>query len=368
MDSATLSSARPRARVPAYDALRVFAIASVVAIHVVSVYRPLAPPHSPVRLFDDMLHYAVPLFVFVSGALLWSRPWPRSPGSYRRFIGRRAVAVLVPYAFWFAVYAAGFVWVARDRLGALTRLPLLFLSGNVSYHLYFVPMLFALYLLTPVASRIAEKSPEALFALAWLIGLLAGPTIDAAAGALGGAQLQSFAVHVTTHLPDMALGAWFALRLPRIPRAVRLAWPAPLALGSAILLASYAGWLSAPAALTAGRLAYSIGMPLTLTGMALAAEQLVPHRDSALLTRASALSFGVYFVHPLFLYAIVPAVAALGGVALWQQWWLPVLVWAGVLAASYASAAALAATNATAWTIGVRTKERAGPADPGPAL
>ena len=80
-------------RILAYDALRTFAIVSVVAIHSLMPYRDLLASNAPVRLLDDLLHYAVPLFVFISGALVWGRPWPSHPGAYRRFLVRRGTAI-----------------------------------------------------------------------------------------------------------------------------------------------------------------------------------------------------------------------------------------------------------------------------------
>ena len=72
-------------RILAYDALRAFAIVTVVAIHSLMPYRAVFRPTAPVRVFDDLLHYAVPLFVFISGYFVWRRPLPNEPGAYRRF-------------------------------------------------------------------------------------------------------------------------------------------------------------------------------------------------------------------------------------------------------------------------------------------
>ena len=207
-------TAQPKGRIVAYDALRLFAIFSVVGIHTLMPYREALPANAPIRVFDDVLHYAVPLFVFISGALVWARPWHPGPGVYRRFLRRRFVAVGAPYLAWAALYSALYVARATDRASALAKVPGLIASGHIWYHLYFIPMLLTFYVLTPLAASALKRSPELTVLAAYSLRIVLGPPITHALADVD-PLLGQYAIHVLSHLPHMALGAWFALRLDR---------------------------------------------------------------------------------------------------------------------------------------------------------
>lgn len=344
---------RPQ-RILAYDALRVFAIMTVVGIHTFMPYRIFVPDHAPVRVFDDLLHYAVPLFVFISGAFAWGRPLPSDKGSFRSFLSRRGRVILIPFAFWSALYLV--LLVARE--GAL-RLPYTFgvlLVGNTWYHLYFVPMLLTFYLLTPLASWLFVRSPVLLVAVCYGIRILLGATIVSAASQLAGTLGSSYATHVVTHLPHMALGAWFAARYDSVPLLVRRSWPALIALGTAVLTAASLGLhLQAPEPVQ--RLVYPLGMAATVLGLAFGGRELEGWLESSevasrVVLSSAPLAFGVYFVHPLFLLGFFEAVPARAG-SLWSEPWFPVVVWATATAGSFAVSAVFSRIPGLARVIGI---------------
>jgi len=346
--------APPAGRIVAYDALRVFAILTVVAIHTLMPYRSVLPASSPVRIFDDVLHYAVPLFVFISGALVWARPWRSAPGAYRGFVGRRAGLIGLPYLAWAALYATLSVAGATgDAATPLHRIPGLIANGHIWYHLYFVPMLLTFYLLTPIASRLARWNPEALVVAAYALRIIAGPWLTRSASAID-PLFGQYATHVLSHLPHMALGAWFALRLPVLPRWFKSAWPLLLVAGlTGLTLVSARGLPQWPLELQ--RLIFPAVMAATVLGMALGALALEPRYESraALLTRLGSLAFGVYFVHPLLLELVAGGVA-ISGTWPWRYAWFPVGVWLVVSAGSFAVSELFARERATAWLVGLR--------------
>ena len=350
----------PHGRIVAYDALRVFAIVTVVAIHTLMPYRDVLPPDAPVRVFDDVLHYAVPLFVFISGALLWSRPWPKAPATYRRFLQRRTVTIALPYLAWATVFSALYVLRAGDALGASRELPGLVATGHVWYHLYFVPMLLTFYLLTPVASRLAQRSPEALLVLAYALRLLGGAAITGLARDVGGTLAWQYATHIVIHLPHMALGAWFALRLPLFRAWVSHLWLPLLTAGLTVNIAVSLGAF-APLPARVRNPIIAAGMAITVLGIVLKAIEREPlyERWSSAITRAGSLAFGVYFVHPLFLLAIDGVIALADAETIWLAWpWLPAVVWLMVTWTSFAAAGLLAQRPATAWLVGLTSRER----------
>lgn len=344
----------PAGRIVAYDALRIFAILTVVLIHTLMPFRDVLPEDAPVRVFDDMLHYAVPLFVFISGALLWSRPWRPESGAYRTFVTRRIGLIGKPYLAWAVLFSVIYVVRAADTYEAAMRLPGLVATGHIWYHLYFVPMLLTFYLLTPVASRVAQRNPELLLAIAYTMRIVAGPPLTHAAAELS-PLFGQYATHILSHLPHMALGAWFALRLERMPGWARSMWPLLLAGGLAGLM-----WRSTSALpawpFELERLLFPEAMAATVLGMALGALKLEPRyaRWSPAITRWGSLAFGVYFMHPLLLLAVDGLVAASGAEWPWGHWWFTVAVWVGISAACFALSGLLGRNRATAWLVGLR--------------
>ncbi len=349
--------APPAGRIVAYDALRVLAILTVVAIHTLMPYRSVLPDTAPIRILDDVLHYAVPLFVFISGALVWARPWRGGKGAYREFVAKRLGVIGLPYLAWAALYAVLYVERSADGAAALLRVPGLVASGHIWYHLYFIPMLLTFYLLTPVASRAARWSPETLLAAAYVLRIVAGPVLTHAASGLH-PLFGQYATHVLSHLPHMALGAWFALRLPILPRRFTSAWPLMLA-GGVISLAAVSARGLPDWPLELQRLVFPGAMAATVVGMALGAIALEPRyaNRAALLTRMGSLAFGVYFVHPVLLLLVDAAVDANGGWP-WTHWWFTVGVWLAVSAASFGVSDLLARTRPTAWLVGIRPPRR----------
>jgi surface polysaccharide O-acyltransferase-like enzyme len=254
---------------------------------------------------------------------------------------RRWALIGVPYLAWSALYLALLAWQAPEPLTA-ARVAGLLLSGHTWYHLYFVPMLLTFYLLTPIATRIGARSPEALLLASYALRILAGPAIAEAFRAVLGDLGWSYATHIVTHLPHMALGAWFFARRERIPVK---AWLAGLLLttGTAILLAASLG-LVADLPIYLRRLVYPTGMAATIIGLTLGALLIEPmfERFERPVLAASALAFGVYFVHPLFLLGVDELLARTNAEGLWMQVWFPIAVFAVVTAASYATAGLLA--------------------------
>lgn len=350
-----MSTIQAPGRIVAWDALRAFAIVTVVLVHTLMPYRELLPDTSPVRVMDDLLHYAVPLFVFMSGALLWTRPWPAEPGAYRAFVQRRVSLIGAPYLAWAVLYLGLRAAGLGENALELNRIPGLMLTGHVWYHLYFIPMLVTFYLLTPVASKLVHRSPEALVLGAYAVRILWGAEIIGGFESVLGDLGRSYATHVVTHLPHMALGAWFAIRQPAAPSWARRTWPVLLAVGTAILLAASLG-VTTGLPLELRRYVYPVGMAATLLGIVLLAFRLEPtlERSSRITVRAGALALGVFFVHPLFLLGVDVLVAAGPGVGIWLQPWMPVAVFSAVTAASFWTARLLARHKATRWLVGVR--------------
>ena len=139
------------------DYIRSFAAMAVVTIHSTGSYLTAFDPNNNMdvhwwtgNIYCSLLRWATPFFILLSGGFLLDPARHESTGE---FLKKRIVRVLLPFAFWTVVYT---VYQYRESLfGAgvwptwsevLNRI----FFEDVYYHLWFVPMIVSLYLLTPV--------------------------------------------------------------------------------------------------------------------------------------------------------------------------------------------------------------------------
>jgi len=96
-------------------------------------------------------------------------------------------------------------------------------------------------------------------------------------------------------------------------------------------------------------------MAATVLGLVAAALCLEPtlERFEPLILRGAGLSFGVYFVHPLFLTAIKQVLKVNAAESLWSHAWFPLAVFAGVAVGSFAVSALLAKWPASCRLVGL---------------
>lgn len=99
-----------------------------------------------VAFFDCVVRACVPLFIVVSSYLQFPTHYPTG-----QFLRRRAVRVLIPFAFWSLVYALAWGEPTTNLKGLLLNF------NYAAGHLWFVYMLVGLYLLIPMLSPWAER-------------------------------------------------------------------------------------------------------------------------------------------------------------------------------------------------------------------
>lgn len=340
------------ARESGYDLMRLCAMLAVVAIHVLMVYRVPGAPVSPVSLIDTLLHFAVPVFFFVSGALVWGRYSGTGTAEYASFLKRRAITIAAPYLAWSAIYIA-IASFRGDWVYWVTRTPMLVLTGKAWYHLYFVPVLLLFYLLTPIAAPLVRRWPEIAVAAAFLARLtLVQPVTELAAG-IGGPMLVTFTATAVTHLSLMVLGAWFARRRALVLPILSAWWPALILLGAALLIGKALSAFEAASLRLLARTAIPFGMAFIVLALAGAAFRMrLSPRHAAVSAELAAYSFGVYFIHPVFVLAWGWVVTATGASHLWSSAWFAVLSVFAITAVSLAVSVLLSRNRFTAWLIG----------------
>ncbi|RJQ24455.1 hypothetical protein C4577_07790 [Candidatus Parcubacteria bacterium] len=146
------------------DILKIFSIYLVVVIHSISpdLYVYLGERGS--FFFQNILRSSVPLFVMLSGALLLGKN-----ESFSYFYSKRVVKVLFPWVGWTVVYVIWIYFFTETNVDSLPGFIKLFYTVLFS-KFWFMPMIFGLYLLTPVL-RFVMKNKIYLLAvfLGWFL-------------------------------------------------------------------------------------------------------------------------------------------------------------------------------------------------------
>lgn len=141
------------------DVLRASAMAAVVAIHTTTPLLHEVPSASGEGLvlmtLNQASRFAVPAFVFLTGMGLSLSP----VGTFRKRAGR----LLPDYFLWTLIYSA-LAYEVRYQPFTPTSFVLNLLTGGAWYHLYFVPMVIALYALAPFIAPILSTPRGLVYA------------------------------------------------------------------------------------------------------------------------------------------------------------------------------------------------------------
>ncbi|ARU62162.1 hypothetical protein CBW65_14990 [Tumebacillus avium] len=149
------------------DFIRAIAALSVIAIHITASY---VTDTALGRAWNEIMRYAVPLFIILSGFVLYNIEMGRPRLSYLQFQRKRIGKVLIPYVLWTLLYV---LYIARQFLrdNGVEGIPRLWgptldhlYYGTAFYHLYFLIITFQLYLLYPLLRDAMNRKPF------WLLG------------------------------------------------------------------------------------------------------------------------------------------------------------------------------------------------------
>lgn len=154
------------------DWMRVFAIFSVVGIHVVAqLVSSMEIGHQIwwfANLLDSALRNSVPLFFMISGALLLTRKQqePLIP-----FFKKRVSKVAIPLLAWSIIYIVyrKFMWFEEHTWKQMIKMVL---TDSVFFHLWFLYVILGLYLMTPFLRQIVSSSSKQMlqyFIGAWFV-------------------------------------------------------------------------------------------------------------------------------------------------------------------------------------------------------
>ncbi|MGZ7127350.1 MAG: acyltransferase family protein [Halobacteriota archaeon] len=151
---------------------RAFAIISVVLYHALTISAVAYNSSWITIIVREFASYGVPLFIFISGVVLYNKYHNGFPLS--AFYKKRISAVVPPYVVWSTIYFAYF-FILAPLSAYLTRQPVVpWVSGSAVtlveayvteltigiFQLWFVIILLQLYLLYPLLERIYTRATE----------------------------------------------------------------------------------------------------------------------------------------------------------------------------------------------------------------
>jgi surface polysaccharide O-acyltransferase-like enzyme len=353
------TAAPRRERRPELDVLRILAMAGVVMIHTLSWAMGAngVPKLHPVYLAMGRFGNAVcvPAFLFLTGFLIWAG----GPiDDWRAWWRRRLGVVFVPYVAWSLFYYwirpslyPDFTWPGR-KLFIIRDIVVRLLTGTAFYHLWFPPILLAVYVLTPLARRLLAAWPP-LVPLAALA--LQGALIVLVQNVPMAPELKQLLSQFLSLVPFAAIGAWYATVERSRPLPLWALVPAGLA-GFGLLVARSTGVLDYQMGRLEGYLwrlallaAVSAFVAMLAALLTNARPALLRHRHG--IAHVAGLSYGVYLAHPLAVWGAALLILATLGKPAWANPAVLLAAYVAEVAATLGFVALLRKSRVTAWLV-----------------
>lgn len=149
-------------RIYEYDIIRTIATFAVIFVHIsavaISSYTPGSIPSTVTLTLNRLLKFTTPVFIYLAGALVFES-LKKAPFQYFKFLKSRGRRILIPYAVISLMYYGMISILNHEPFSAAVLLEQLF-TGSAQYHLYFIPIIVQLYLLTPVFIKLKKHIPR----------------------------------------------------------------------------------------------------------------------------------------------------------------------------------------------------------------
>ncbi|MBQ8003369.1 MAG: acyltransferase family protein [Clostridia bacterium] len=287
------------------DALRVLSIFSVVVLHICAIDWYTAAVNTyhwqVLNFYDGLMRFCVPIFIMISGAFLLSS---KKDYSLKDIFLKKILRVVTGFLFWSFVYL---VFCKDFEIASEADFVHKWLTGS-RYHLWFPFTIICLYIISPILKEVCKsKKACEYFIILWFIfqcvGMATGifPSLNS--------TIATLKVYLT---PQAVLGysGYFVLghylSVYDITKKVRISSYILALLGVFVTIAG-TGYMSLRYGSGYG-LFYEYLMPNTVfvcIGVFLFFKYNVKGKAfTALVGVLSRLSFGIYFVHDLFIYIL----------------------------------------------------------------
>ncbi|MCX5780255.1 MAG: acyltransferase [Firmicutes bacterium] len=149
-----------RRRLTEFDLIRAGTALAVIAIHVTAGYMDLGLGY----YWNHLVRFAVPLFIVMSGLVLYWRDLDDAVIPTGIFYRQRLRKIVVPYFIWTLLYSIlnAYLLHQHDLLVFLNTLGPSLLRGSAYYHLYFLIIILQMYVLYPLLRGWIERYPRSL--------------------------------------------------------------------------------------------------------------------------------------------------------------------------------------------------------------
>lgn len=254
------------------------------------------------NIYDSLVRWCVPVFVMISGALLLD---PGKKEGLRDFYFKRLSRILVPILFWSAFFL---LWtmlkgIAKGKAPSLLDLAILLFSGKPYFHMWFLYMIVVLYLFTPFFRKIiANSSRNEITMLVVFIALLSA--LNSIGEMIYSSDSKLFTNWFLAYIPYFFLGYLIRTDQRDYPKLVLCG---VFALSS-ILTAAGCYAVASRKGLTAGLYFYNYlsitVIPMSVSVMYLLKSWKRPIGNINFTKSLSALTLGVYLIHPIILELI----------------------------------------------------------------
>lgn len=135
------------------DLLRIAATFAVMVVHISGAWISEVPLDSAawniLNLYDGLAHWCVPIFIMLSGMFLLD---PQRELTLRTLFRHHILRIVVALVVWSLVYSltASFLETGTLTLESFAIAVRKLVWGKLHYHLWFLPMIIGLYLVTPI--------------------------------------------------------------------------------------------------------------------------------------------------------------------------------------------------------------------------
>ncbi|MEC0266493.1 acyltransferase [Paenibacillus anseongense] len=299
-----------RPKLPEIDLIRAIAIIAVVLIHSTSG-ATLLPIGSGSQTIFFILNkaslFTVPLFIWISGVVLFYTYYDRwGPGMSRVFWTKRLQRILIPYVLWSLFYYLFNQFMFHGTVGFdIIYFIKLLISGNASYHLYYMVIIVQFYLLFPLLITVVRRFSWVRRTLipigiviqagAYVIHHEVQPLPEYASLFVSYSGVFTFGSFVGIHYS--AIAAW-SERYKHLTGSIKCLAGATFV--GMLLLHQYGRASFSNSWFELALLAYFMAVPLWAVQWSLRRLAYSP-RLSAALTALGAASFGIYLIHPALL-------------------------------------------------------------------
>lgn len=288
------------------DILRCFAIVGVVTIHVTSYYASKYNYNTSWWLANFLRTFSkvsVPIFVMISGSIFLNREMDDIWVFYKKRLAR----IGTPYIIWTIIY---FVWMHywAGQVYTFRSVRYNILDSSISTHLYFLPLILGLYIITPALRNLwkhSKDSEKKIYIAIAIVLTLADVGIRTWAA---DPRLKNELNIFTRFIPYIGyylIGAYFGTKIIKKPTKKVLFFLVFAALGVATLLHYYfmiSGFSKLKAKYFIANLSPII--MLASSSIFLLARnmkcKIYPKKLRAALTSFAKSTFGIYLVHPIF--------------------------------------------------------------------